>query len=83
MTFVLVAVALACVGLPAAALWRVSESTGTRDGDEVARDRIRLAAAQLEEDLGHLSRARNAETIAAGITKREGCRVALNTAPPR
>jgi hypothetical protein len=71
MTFVLVAVALACVGLPAAGLWLVSKSTGPRDGDEMARDRIRLAAAQLEEDLGRLSRARNAETIAAEITKRE------------
>jgi hypothetical protein len=71
MTFALVVVALGCVGLPAAGLWLVSESTGTREGDDVARDRIRLAAASLEEDLGYLSRARNAETIAAGISKRE------------
>lgn len=71
LTIALVTVALVCVGLPAAGWWVVSESIGPRDGDDVARDEIRQAAAQVEELLGYPTRARNAETFAARIVERE------------
>jgi hypothetical protein len=62
---VVIAVMCACVGV--AALSVLSSWAGPRDGDDLARDMIRSAAAQLEVDLGHLNRPRDVETVAAGI----------------
>ena len=66
-----IAVVLVCVGLPVTVSRLLSDWMGPRDGDDIARDLIRVAAAQVEEGLGYSSRQRNAETIAAVIIQDE------------
>ncbi len=64
-------IVVVCGGLALVA-WRVVSSWGDpRDGDDLARDMIRSAAAQLEENLGYLNQQRDAETIAAVIVENE------------
>ena len=65
------AVLVVVVGLPAAGRWLLSEAYGPEDGEDVARDWIRSEAARLEEDLGHISNQRNAETFAARMIERQ------------